>query len=116
MESIDTVAGVLRGRVLAIGALVAIVAVATPGISPASAAPAASPTPTIHWRACGGGFQCGAITVPVDWSQPGGPQLSLAVARHPATIPSQRLGSLVINYGRPPHPRAAPLRPGGPHH
>jgi pimeloyl-ACP methyl ester carboxylesterase len=98
--------------VLAIGALVAIVAVAAPGISPATAAPTASPAPSIHWRNCGGGFQCGTISVPVDWSQTAGPQLSLAVARHPADVPSQRLGSLVVNYGGPGDPGAESLRQG----
>jgi pimeloyl-ACP methyl ester carboxylesterase len=49
----------------------------------------------------------------VDWSQPAGPQVSLAVARHPATIPSERLGSLVINYGGPGDPGAESLRQGG---
>jgi pimeloyl-ACP methyl ester carboxylesterase len=98
--------------VLAIAALVAIAAVAAPGISPAAATRTASPTPSIHWRNCAGGFQCGTISVPVDWSQTGGPQLSLAVARHPADIPSQRLGSLVINYGGPGDPGAESLRQG----
>jgi pimeloyl-ACP methyl ester carboxylesterase len=98
--------------VLAIGALVAIVAVAAPGISPATAAPTASPAPSIHWRNCSGGFQCGTISVPVDWSQTAGPQLSLAVARHPADVPSQRLGSLVVNYGGPGDPGAESLRQG----
>jgi pimeloyl-ACP methyl ester carboxylesterase len=98
--------------VLAIGALVAIVAVAAPGIPPAAAAPTGSPTPSMHWRGCGGGFQCGTISVPVDWSQTSGPQLSLAVARHPAEVPSQRLGSLVVNYGGPGDPGAESLRQG----
>ncbi len=102
----------LRRRLLAIGALVTVVAVATPGIAPTATAATVSPAPSIHWRNCGGGFQCGTITVPVDWNQPGGAQLNLAVARHPAEIPSQRLGSLVVNFGGPGDPGAESLRQG----
>ena len=85
------------------------VLVAPLGTVSASAAPA---RPTLPWRACGGGFQCSTLSVPVDWSQPAGPQVSLAVARHPAEDPSQRLGSLVINFGGPGDPGAESLRDG----
>jgi pimeloyl-ACP methyl ester carboxylesterase len=53
----------------------------------------------LTWTACGGGFQCGKVTVPVDWAAPGGPTLQLAVVRKPAT--GQRLGSLFMNPGGP---------------
>jgi pimeloyl-ACP methyl ester carboxylesterase len=53
------------------------------------------------WSDCGGGFQCGQLTVPVDWHAPAGDRLQLALARHPATGPEPRAGSLVINYGGP---------------
>ncbi len=101
---------------LAIGALVAIAAmVATgigPRIAPAGAATPTPPVPAIRWHNCGGGFQCGTISVPVDWSEPAGPQLNLALARHPAQDPSQRLGSLVVNFGGPGDPGVETLRQG----
>ena len=41
------------------------------------------------------------MTVPVDYAHPEGATLAIAVARHPAELPSQRIGSLVINPGGP---------------
>jgi pimeloyl-ACP methyl ester carboxylesterase len=53
----------------------------------------------VAWADCGGGFQCGKVTVPVDWGRPDGATLQLAVLRKPAT--ATRLGSLFINPGGP---------------
>jgi pimeloyl-ACP methyl ester carboxylesterase len=53
----------------------------------------------LTWAGCGGGFQCGKVTVPVDWGHPDGATLQLAVLRKPAT--GERLGSLFINPGGP---------------
>ena len=39
--------------------------------------------------------------MPVDYSQPDGEQVGIAVARLRATEPDQRLGSLVFNFGGP---------------
>jgi pimeloyl-ACP methyl ester carboxylesterase len=39
--------------------------------------------------------------VPVDYSQPDGEQVEIAVARSRATQPGKRLGSLVFNFGGP---------------
>src|SRR5262249_62037824 len=55
----------------------------------------------LSWTDCGGGFQCGHLTVPVDWRAPGGDHLALAMLRRPALSPDQRVGTLVINYGGP---------------
>jgi pimeloyl-ACP methyl ester carboxylesterase len=41
------------------------------------------------------------VTVPLDYANPGGPTLQIAIARHPAEDPSERIGSLVINPGGP---------------
>ncbi|HUD15973.1 MAG TPA: alpha/beta hydrolase [Acidimicrobiales bacterium] len=57
--------------------------------------------PPIVWSACGDDLQCGSVTVPVDYSHPSGPTLKIAVERRPAAVPSQRIGSLVINPGGP---------------
>jgi pimeloyl-ACP methyl ester carboxylesterase len=51
------------------------------------------------WTDCGGGFRCTSVTVPVDWAQPEGATISLAVIRRPAT--GSRIGSLFINPGGP---------------
>jgi hypothetical protein len=55
---------------------------------PAAGAPA-GPGPTaeavkgsIAWKACGDGLQCARVQVPLDWSRPGGPTITLSVIRH----------------------------------
>jgi pimeloyl-ACP methyl ester carboxylesterase len=45
--------------------------------------------------------QCGTLTVPVDWSQPSGATMKIAVAKRPALDSANRIGSLVINPGGP---------------
>jgi pimeloyl-ACP methyl ester carboxylesterase len=52
------------------------------------------------WRRCKK-LQCATLTVPVDYAQPDGEPVKLAVARVPARSPDRRLGSLVINFGGP---------------
>jgi pimeloyl-ACP methyl ester carboxylesterase len=63
------------------------------------------PLPTfdsaVAWADCGDGFQCGTLTVPVDWARPRGESVGLALVRRPAAAPDQRIGSLVVNYGGP---------------
>ncbi len=41
------------------------------------------------------------MPVPLDWSRPHGPAISLAVMRHLATDPAHRIGSLLLNPGGP---------------
>ncbi|HVB94725.1 MAG TPA: alpha/beta hydrolase [Acidimicrobiales bacterium] len=59
------------------------------------------PVTPVQWSGCGSGLQCGSVTVPLDYSQPQGATIQIAVERHPAEVPSQRIGSLVINPGGP---------------
>jgi len=59
-----------------------------------------SPVAPVAWTPCGT-LQCGSVTVPLDYSHPDGPTIQIAVARHPAEVPSERIGSLVINPGGP---------------
>jgi pimeloyl-ACP methyl ester carboxylesterase len=53
------------------------------------------------WSPCNGDLQCGNLVVPLDYANPGGPTISVAVARHPAEDPGARIGSLVIDPGGP---------------
>ena len=41
------------------------------------------------------------MPVPLDWRHPGGPSIDLAVIRHLASRPGQRIGSLFLNPGGP---------------
>jgi pimeloyl-ACP methyl ester carboxylesterase len=85
----------------AIGAFGALVS------APASAATTTAPTnaPTgatglSSWHSCGK-LQCATLTVPVDYTQPDGAQVGIAVSRARATQPGKRVGSLVFNFGGP---------------
>jgi pimeloyl-ACP methyl ester carboxylesterase len=67
----------------------------------------------ITWHTCGKNIECTRVQVPLDWSSPEGPQISLAVARHLASKPNQRIGSLFINYGGPGVPGVPVVKAGG---
>jgi pimeloyl-ACP methyl ester carboxylesterase len=58
------------------------------------------PVTPVQWTPCGD-LQCGSVTVPLDYNHPDGATLQIAVARHPAEAPAERIGSLVINPGGP---------------
>ena len=75
----------------------------TGAVSPTTATtvPAPLPVQPVVWVPCADGLQCGSVTVPLDYAHPDGPTIAIAVARHPATDPSERLGSVVINPGGP---------------
>lgn len=66
-----------------------------------SASPA-MPTPhKITWLDCGGGFQCGNLAVPLDYTNPSGDTIQLALIRKPATNAAKRIGSVLVNPGGP---------------
>jgi pimeloyl-ACP methyl ester carboxylesterase len=68
----------------------------------ATAAPAAAArVPQLHWTDCGDGFQCATARVPLDYDQPRGAQISLALIRLPAGDPAHKLGSVFLNPGGP---------------
>lgn len=55
---------------------------------------------TVTWRDCGD-LDCASIDVPLDWSDPDGATIALAVSKRPADEPGSRVGSLLINPGGP---------------
>ena len=59
------------------------------------------PPTSITWSDCGGGFQCGTVAVPLDYSNTRGDTIKLALIRKPATEPTHRIGALVTNPGGP---------------
>ena len=90
-----------------------------PAATPSAGAPA-SPTPagdartapdpalqrfydqTISWKPCDDGNQCGALEVPLDYADPGGRTIELALLKNPAE--GRRVGNLVVNPGGPGAP------------
>lgn len=55
----------------------------------------------ITWSPCGGRSQCAVVALPLDYDQPDGPKVDVAVLRRPARRPAQRIGSLFLNPGGP---------------
>jgi pimeloyl-ACP methyl ester carboxylesterase len=62
----------------------------------------------LDWRPCADpsqqGFDCATAQVPLDYGDPQGATIDLAVIRHPATDPDHRLGALFFNPGGPGGP------------
>jgi pimeloyl-ACP methyl ester carboxylesterase len=80
------------------------------GIGACNGGVANTPTPTpipystpslVAWTDCGSGFQCGTVAVPLDYSNPLGGVIKIALTRKPATDPSHRIGSVLLNPGGP---------------
>lgn len=90
-----------NGRQVRIAAIVvlAFTCVSFVLTSPASAGPS-----KVSWSKCFaqfGPFECGTVQVPLDYDEPNGPTISIALVRLPATDPQHRIGSLFLNPGGP---------------
>lgn len=57
----------------------------------------------LSWKACddSAGNRCATLQVPLDYADPSGAEISLAVLKVPTDDPAQRVGSLVVNPGGP---------------
>ncbi|WP_426242814.1 alpha/beta hydrolase [Nocardioides sp. LHG3406-4] len=58
----------------------------------------------LQWSPCQGDFECSALTVPVDYADPGGDTVEISLLKVPAAKPQERVGSLVVNPGGPGAP------------
>ncbi|QSB04389.1 alpha/beta fold hydrolase [Natronoglycomyces albus] len=58
---------------------------------------------TIQWQECEDAprVDCGSIHVPLNWADPGGDTIEIALARRQATNPEARVGTIVMNPGGP---------------
>lgn len=79
-----------------------------PTVGPsASTDPVAPPTPLapedggITWSQFNDAVDVGALDVPIDYDNPDGPTIELFLARHNATDPNNRIGTLLVNPGGP---------------
>ena len=54
----------------------------------------------VHWEPCDTAYECARIVAPLDWAEPNGQAITLAVRRRPANR-APRLGSLFLNPGGP---------------
>jgi pimeloyl-ACP methyl ester carboxylesterase len=97
----------IRGRIswaatlIATAGLAATVAV-LPGTAQAAAPrPAGPAAPALAWKPCDHGFQCATAHLPLNYRDPRGAQISIAVISHRATGPGPSLGWLFFNGGGP---------------
>lgn len=67
---------------------------------PKTIPPTPDSLPPVDWTPCGRS-ECGTVEVPLDYADPDGEQIELAVVRRPATDPSNRVGSIFVNPGGP---------------
>src|SRR4051794_6769000 len=87
----------LMRRIAAIGLLAVVVTLigAAPGFAKG----------TVRWHGCGpdqpSNLQCAQLAVPLDYSDPGGAQITLGFNRLRAQDRAHRVGSLIINPGGP---------------
>ncbi|HEX4221839.1 MAG TPA: alpha/beta hydrolase [Pseudonocardiaceae bacterium] len=91
-----------RFGVAMVGAVCATAVVAGSLTAPPASA-AMLPEPTLNWQPCASatGFYCADATVPLDYADPFGATIQIAVIKHPATDPTHRIGSLFFNPGGP---------------
>ena len=96
----------LKGLVLAIAAVTLTACsggvvpepTKSPEVIPAEYQPYYSQT--LDWTDCHDGMQCATAIAPMDWNEPAGETIALALVRHSATS-SKKLGSLFVNPGGP---------------
>jgi pimeloyl-ACP methyl ester carboxylesterase len=86
------------GRPLAAGLVV--VALAVTGVTAVPAVASSSATSQLSWHRCGSRLRCSGLSVPVDYSDPSGAHLRLALVELPATS-AHVIGDLVMNPGGP---------------
>ncbi|MFG2556905.1 alpha/beta hydrolase [Streptomyces sp. NPDC048581] len=92
---------ITKSAALIATACAVVFGVITPLTSSASAA-AAPP----NWKKCvGEGLdprqECATVSVPMDYADPGGPKIDIAVSRIPSEKPSARRGALMLIAGGP---------------
>ncbi|MCF2131705.1 alpha/beta hydrolase [Strepomyces sp. STD 3.1] len=72
-----------------------------PGNAVAAKSSHSGPKP-LDWQECGTlGAECGSLPVPLNWADPGGEQITVAVTRLRAADPARRIGILFFNPGGP---------------
>jgi pimeloyl-ACP methyl ester carboxylesterase len=59
------------------------------------------PAPEPGWEPCYEIAECATFPVPLDYDEPNGPQVELALLKIPARDPEQKIGSLFVNPGGP---------------
>ena len=94
-----------RPVTVSVAAAVTVATMAVPAAAAGSQAvgarAAGPPVPVLHWRSCASDFQCATAQVPLNYQDPQGQTINIAMMRHLAAGPGRRLGSLFFNQGGP---------------
>jgi pimeloyl-ACP methyl ester carboxylesterase len=115
LRRVLTLIAALVAAATALAACTSSKATSTPGSASSGASSGASGggssgagVGSISWQGCnvsgvpGAGMKCANLQVPVNYSDPGGRKITLALSEVPATAPaSQQLGDLLVNPGGP---------------
>jgi pimeloyl-ACP methyl ester carboxylesterase len=76
--------------------------------APAGSAAIVPQASTLDWHACAGqlaGLQCTSLQVPLNYADPGGRKITIALSMAPATAPaSEQQGVMLVNPGGPGEP------------
>ncbi|GAA1226072.1 alpha/beta hydrolase [Kitasatospora nipponensis] len=59
------------------------------------------PTPALHWTTCRQTAECATVQLPLDYDDPQGASVEVALLRIAAKDPGHRLGTLFVNPGGP---------------
>jgi pimeloyl-ACP methyl ester carboxylesterase len=105
-------------RLMGVAVVAALVLVVVPGAGAglAGAAVTSGAVPAVAWHQCpagsagamAGGFSCATVAAPLDYRDPSGPKIRLAVVEHAATGPASR-GVIFFNPGGPDGPGTVQL-------
>nr|AAP03104.1 putative secreted peptidase [Streptomyces griseochromogenes] len=105
------ISGPTAGRRVCAAVIAAMVTCSTAVTGQDLAAAGGTPTPSVpapklDWRACvqGSPFDCATAKVPLDYDNPRGRTIELAVVKRKATAPGRRIGTLFFNPGGPGGP------------
>jgi pimeloyl-ACP methyl ester carboxylesterase len=90
----------MTGRAIRLALIALLLLTACTRNSPTHATATPAPS-TVKWSSCGGGFQCGTVTVPLDYAHPDAGTIDIALNRKPATDPANRIGFVLTNPGGP---------------
>ena len=96
-----------RKKSIGVVAFTTILGMFTSASAGASESPASPRVPVLNWVACGDdvpGRECATARVPLDYDQPYGATIPLALARIPASDSARKKGSVFLNPGGPGAP------------
>ena len=101
----EKITPIIRILLVSLATIACLVGSPAPASALGPAGSGAATVPELDWHSCPNptqrGFECATAQVPMDYGDPRGATIDLAVIRHPATDPVNRVGTLFFNPGGP---------------